>query len=67
MSFSEVSTEWEIFKMDLQNLKPLSEAEISYFTNSKKLLNIVIQPKDINQPGIFCLAVTDGEKKVSKT
>ena len=48
--FSDISAEWEIFKSQFDDLKPLSQAEITFFA-TKKLMNIFIQPEDFLPSG----------------
>jgi hypothetical protein len=46
--FSDTSAEWDIFETQFDKLKPLSQAEITFFA-TKKLMNIIIQPGDFFQ------------------
>jgi len=43
--FSNISAEWDIFETQFDELKPPSQAEITFFA-TKKLMNIIIQPED---------------------
>jgi len=47
--FSDISAEWDIFKSQFDDLKPPSQAEITFFA-TKKLMNIIIQPKIFFHP-----------------
>jgi hypothetical protein len=48
--FSDTSAEWDIFQTQFDESKPLSQAEITFFA-TKKLMNIIIQPKDFLPKG----------------
>jgi hypothetical protein len=43
--FSNISAEWDMFELQFDKIKPPSQAEITFFA-TKKLMNIIIQPKD---------------------
>ena len=40
-----ISAEWDMFELQFDKIKPPSQAEITFFA-TKKLMNIIIQPKD---------------------
>ena len=48
--FSNISDEWDIFKSQFDDLKPPSQAEITFFA-TKKLMNIIIQTEDFLPSG----------------
>jgi hypothetical protein len=43
--FSDISAEWDIFETQFDELKPPSQAEITFYA-TKILMNIIIQPED---------------------